>query len=110
MLIALALAQAVAAASPVPAFFTGQRLLEICDPDPLPWRCSMYVSGVVDGIFMQEAMTGSATLCVARLTNRRAGELVRDFLRSNPGYAELAAASAVRAAVAHRLDCGNSAS
>lgn len=89
----------------IPAFFTGAKLLEICRDSPPRWRCSMYVAGVIDGIFVTESERLQSTICRAPLTNRRAGILVRDFLLKHPEYHPLAAATAVRAAVHERLGC-----
>lgn len=112
-MIGLALVLAVAAAQPesseapqIPAFFTAGALLEICRESPPRWRCSMYVAGVIDGIFLSETEARQTTLCRAPLTNRRAGIMVRDFLLAHPEYHPLSAATAVRAAMRERLGCG----
>jgi hypothetical protein len=89
----------------IPAFFTGERLYEICTEENSP-RCWMYVAGVLDGVF--EAETGAATrsICAARLTNRDAAQRVIGFLRDNPGYRTRAAAVGVKAALRSDLACG----
>jgi hypothetical protein len=91
---------------PVPAYFDGKRLLEMCVGDPPSWRCSMYVAGVVDAMLLQEAERPRGTLRArSGLTNLQAGRLVRDFLAENTQYWQLAASRAVRRAILPKLPC-----
>lgn len=100
----LALALAASGDTPViPAFFTGERLLEICTEQNLG-LCSMYVAGVADGIFHAE--TGEPrTLCRGDLTNRDARKIVTDYLRDHPEVREHAAAVAVQLALKPLIGC-----
>lgn len=91
---------------PVPAYFNGKRLLEMCAGDPPSWRCSMYVAGVVDAMLLQETERPRGALCARTgLTNREAGRLVRDYLLENTRYWQLAASRAVRRAILPQLPC-----
>ena len=88
----------------IPAFFTGERLYEICTGDDSA-HCWMYVAGVLDGVFEVESAAGSRSLCAARLTNRDAAARVTGFLRDNPEFQEMAAAVGVKAALRPVLAC-----
>jgi hypothetical protein len=91
----------------IPAFFTGDRLLEIC-MGPNPGQCSMYVAGVADGIFHAE--TGEArTLCSGDLNNRDARKIVTDYLLEHPQVREHAAAVAVELALKPMIGCNDQA-
>jgi hypothetical protein len=100
----LALAAAQGSEPPlIPAFFTGERLLEICTQQNVA-LCSMYVAGVTDGIFHAE--TGDQrTLCTGDLTNRDARKIVTDYLRDNPEVRVHAAAVAVELALKPLIGC-----
>ncbi len=89
----------------IPAFFTGERLYEICSR-PNGGQCSMYVAGVVDGVFHSE--TGEArTLCSGDMTNREAAKVVTEYLRENPDIRQHAAAVAVELALKPHLGCNH---
>jgi len=88
----------------IPAFFTAQTLYEICTR-PNHGQCSMYVAGVIDGVFLIEARTGEATICRAAITNQKAAELVTAYLEAHPERRAESAASAVKSAVADALPC-----
>lgn len=104
MILTLALAAAQASAPPVPAFFTGDRLYEICR-GPNDGRCSMYIAGVVDGVFLSELNVPGNTLCRAELNTRDAARIVTDYLAEHPGYRQSAAAVGVRRAISAALAC-----
>lgn len=106
MLIGLMLAAAAPAveAPLIPAFFTGERLYSICTR-PNHGTCSMYVAGVLDGIFLTRSKLGAAALCPAKINNREAGAIVLDYLENHPDLREHAAAVVVRKAMAEKLDC-----
>jgi len=89
---------------PTPAFFTGERLFEICSRTNYG-QCSMYVAGVVDGIFFADGENGSQSLCRGKLTNQEAAKLVVDVLAADNSLRLLSAAAAVRAALADTLRC-----
>jgi hypothetical protein len=92
LLILLATTAPQAGDSPgIPAFFTGERLYEICIGEE-SGQCWMYVAGVLDGIFEAEASAGTRSICAARLTNRDAAERVTGFLRDQPQFRSRAAA------------------
>lgn len=92
----------------IPAFFTGDRLLEICTQQNVG-LCSMYVAGVTDGIFHAE--TGEQrTLCRGDLTNRDARRIVTDYLRDHPEVREHAAAVAVQLALKPMIGCSKESS
>jgi hypothetical protein len=99
-----AAAQAPAAPPLIPAFFTAERLYEICTR-PNHGQCSMYVAGVIDGVFLIEARTGEPTICRAPITNQKAADLVLAYLEAHPERRAESAASAVKAAVAQALPC-----
>jgi hypothetical protein len=102
----IAVAALLQSASPaqIPAFFTGQGILEICDREN--WgQCSMYVSGVIDGLFLAKNRPDETSLCRARLTNREAADRVTEYLRENPDMQPVAASVSVKAALADRLSC-----
>lgn len=88
----------------VPAFFNGEALLAICER-PNAGQCSMYVAGVVDGLFLLDGEDGQAGLCRGRLNNVEAADLVVQRLRSDSTLGILPAAAAVRDAVSARLSC-----
>lgn len=106
MIITLALAVAQPVAPPVPAFFTGERLYEICR-GPNDGKCSMYIAGVVDGVFLAELDAPGNTLCRAELNTRDAARIVTDYLANHPGYRQSAAAVGVRRAIRAALACGD---
>ena len=87
----------------IPAFFTGERLLEICTSQDVGW-CSMYGAGVADGVFYAE--TGEPrSLCRGDLNNREARKIVTSYLQKNPTVRESAAAVAVELALRPVLGC-----
>ena len=88
----------------VPAFFSGNQLFEICS-NPNYGQCSMYVAGVIDGIFLADGEGGRQSLCRSEITNQGAAELVLNKLSDDAALRSLSAAAAVRAAVASRLSC-----
>ncbi|EQB01203.1 hypothetical protein L286_16480 [Sphingobium sp. HDIP04] len=88
----------------IPAFFSGNQLFEICS-NPNYGQCSMYVAGVIDGIFLADGEGGRQSLCRSEITNRGAAELVLNRLSGDTALRSLSAAAAVRAAVANRLSC-----
>lgn len=91
----------------IPAFFTGDRLLEIC-MGPDPGQCSMYVAGVADGIFHSE--TGEPrTLCSGDLNNRDARKIVTDYLLKHPEVRGHAAAVVVELALKPLIGCDDQA-
>jgi hypothetical protein len=106
IILSLAMASSQAADPPlIPSFFTGEALHDICRQQSSAGQCSMYVAGVLDGIFLSDAETGRATICPAKLTNQdAAGEVVR-FLTDNPGERHKAASVIVRRALEPRLQC-----
>lgn len=91
-------------AAPIPAFFRGERLFEICSRMNYG-QCSMYVAGVVDGIFYADGENGRQSLCRNELTNQEAAKLVIDKLAADNSLRELSAAAAVKAALADTLSC-----
>ena len=100
----LVAAQASAEPPLIPAFFTGESLYEICTR-PNAGQCSMYVAGVVDGLFYANSEHGGPSLCRGPLDNREAADLVVRYLEANPGVRSAAAAVGVRQALAERLNC-----
>lgn len=88
----------------IPAFFSGNQLFEICS-NPNYGQCSMYVAGVIDGIFLADGEGGRQSLCRGEITNQSAAELVLHKLSDDESLRSLSAAAAVRAAVADRLSC-----
>lgn len=107
MTVALLLAtamQAQAAPPMIPAFFTGESLHQICRR-PNSGQCSMYVAGVLDGLFYARSRGGGPALCSRPITNQEAAAVVTDFLGRNPEMRPHAAAVGVREALAERLDC-----
>jgi hypothetical protein len=88
----------------IPAFFSGNQLFEICS-NPNYGQCSMYVAGVIDGIFLADGEGGRQSLCRSAITNQGAAELVLNRLSDDVALRSLSAAAAVRAAVANRLSC-----
>ena len=95
-----------AAAQPplIPAFFTGESLYRICSR-PNGGQCSMYVAGVLDGIFYARSRGAGPSICPASINNREAAELVTDYLERHPDMLPRAAALGVRQALAQRLEC-----
>jgi hypothetical protein len=89
---------------PTPAFFTGERLFEICSRTNYG-QCSMYVAGVVDGIFFADGENGGQSLCRGKLTNQEAAKLVLNELMNDNSLRVLSAAAAVKAALADTLSC-----
>src|SRR5688572_23202969 len=55
-------AQAAAQPPLIPAFFTGEKLYRICNR-PNGGQCSMYVAGVLDGLFYARSRGGPPTVC-----------------------------------------------
>lgn len=104
MILTLALAAAQITGPVVPAFFTGERLYDICRR-PNDGQCSMYVAGVIDGVFLSEASVPGSTLCRAKLNSREAAQIVTTYLAEHPAYLPSAAALGVRAAVSDALAC-----
>ena len=90
----------------IPAFFTGQSLYDICSR-PNSGQCSMYVAGVLDGLFYARSRNQAAApaICPAPLNNQEAATLVTRYLTDNPEMRRRAAAVNVRVALAERLDC-----
>ncbi len=88
----------------IPAFFTGQRLYDICGQSQAG-LCSMYVAGVLDGLFYAESRGTQPSLCRAPINNREAAELVVRYLERNPQIRSRAAAVGVERAVSERLSC-----
>lgn len=88
----------------IPAFFSGNQLFEICS-SPNYGQCSMYVAGVIDGIFFADGEGGRQSLCRGEITNQGAAELVLHKLSDDEALRSLSAAAAVRAAIADRLSC-----
>lgn len=95
-----------AAAQPplIPAFFTGESLYRICSR-PNGGQCSMYVAGVLDGLFYARSRGSPEILCPAPINNRQAAEIVTEYLEAHPDMLPRAAALGVRQALADRLDC-----
>ncbi len=88
----------------IPAFFTAEGLHEICRR-PNAGQCSMYVAGVLDGLFYASSRSNAPELCPKPINNREAAALVGEFLASNPEMRPRAAALAVREALSERLGC-----
>lgn len=88
----------------IPAFFTAERLYEICTGRN-PGQCWMYVAGVLDGMFEAQSRAATRSICPTRLTNRDAANLVINFLRDNPEFRSKAAAVAVKTALRPNLEC-----
>ncbi|WP_323810775.1 Rap1a/Tai family immunity protein [Sphingobium baderi] len=106
LLLPLSAAGATETLKDVPAFFSGERLFEICSL-PNYGQCSMYVAGVIDGIFHADGEGGRQRLCRTGITNQGAAELVLNRLASDEALRGLSAAAAVQAAVADRLSCAS---
>lgn len=100
--------QAAGEAPLIPAFFTGESLHRICSR-PNGGQCSMYVAGVLDGIFYARPRNGEPYLCPAPINNREAAEIVTAYLGRHPDMRSRAASVIVRQALAQRLDCGEEA-
>lgn len=98
----LLLAAAQAEEPPIiPAFFTGESLLEICER-PNAGQCSMYVVGVLDGVFLLR----ENRICLPKMNNRDAALIVTRYLEDNPAERPVAAASVVASALEDRFPCG----
>ncbi|KKW90535.1 Rap1a/Tai family immunity protein [Sphingobium chungbukense] len=106
LLLPLSPARATAPLKEIPAFFSGERLFEICS-HPNYGQCSMYVAGVIDGIFYADGEDGRQGLCRMEMTNQGAAELVLSRLESDEALRGLSAAAAVHAAVADSLSCAS---
>lgn len=100
----VALAMRAPAEPIIPAFFTGLTLHEICR-DHDPGHCSMYVAGILDGIFYADTSKADVKLCPARLTNAEAAAIIVTRLREEPDLLRRAAAIVVRTALAKRFAC-----
>lgn len=87
----------------IPSFFTGDALYEICRR-PNAGQCSMYVAGVLDGMFYMRSRDGDQ-FCPSPMNNQEAAQVVLQFLESNPEKRARAASVVVREALATRLDC-----
>lgn len=85
-----------------PAFFTGERLYEICIGPNEP-QCWMYVAGVIDATFEAEATGPERSICMSDITAAR----VTRYLRQNEAIRVKAAAIAVRAALSSELACNS---
>jgi hypothetical protein len=88
----------------IPAFFTGQALYDICNR-PNSGQCSMYVAGVLDGLFYAGSKEGGQSLCASRINNREAADIVTRYLTQNPQMRARAAAVGVEQALSTRLQC-----
>ena len=104
VILLLLAAQASAEPPLIPAFFTGERLHEICGR-PNAGQCSMYVAGVIDGLFYARSRAGGPELCPARISNQDAADVVTAFLAERTDRHPRAAAFVVREALANRLEC-----
>jgi hypothetical protein len=104
LVLPLLLSSQAAAPPLIPSFFTGASLYDICRR-PNAGQCSMYVAGVLDGIFFASSQGGDPKLCPARITNRAAAEIATRYLEENPGMRERAAAVGVTQALATSLSC-----
>ena len=95
-----------AAAEPplIPAFFTGESLHRICSR-PNGGQCSMYVAGVLDGLFYARSRGGAPLLCPAPINNRQAADEVARYLAADAERRTRAAALLVREALSERLAC-----
>jgi hypothetical protein len=96
--------QVAAEAPMIPAFFTGESLHRICSR-PNGGQCSMYVAGVLDGIFYARPRRADPYLCPAPINNREAAEIVTRYLERHPDMRSRAASVIVRQALSQRLDC-----
>ncbi len=108
LLLAAAQAQAPAPSNLplIPAFFTGQRLYDICSQSQ-GGLCSMYVAGVLDGLFYAQSKRNQPSLCRWPINNREAAALVTRYLEQNPDIRARAAAVGVERALSDRLRCDN---
>jgi hypothetical protein len=104
LMFASADATEISARPMIPAFFTGERLYEIC-AGPNEGQCWMYVAGVIDGVFEAEADASKPSICRSEITNRDAAERVTHFLRENEAIRHKAAAVAVKLALQAELAC-----
>ncbi len=103
MMLAASIQASAEPAPLIPSFFTGEALYRICT-EPNGGQCSMYVAGVLDGMFYARSR-GGPPLCPSRMNNREVADQVIDYLRANPDMRERAASAVVRRALADRLDC-----
>lgn len=97
-------AQASAPPPLIPAFFNGERLYEICSR-PNAGQCSMYVAGVLDGLFYARSRGGMPVLCPTEMNNQEATQIVVDYLAEQPQRQARAAAFVVRQALTDQLSC-----
>lgn len=88
----------------IPTFFTGERLYELCRQSQ-PGFCSMYVVGVLDGIFLSDQQNGRRTTCPTSLTNREAARIVTDYLGRNAAIRPRAASVGITRAMVERFPC-----
>ena len=88
----------------IPAFFTGETLHAIC-ARPNGGQCSMYVAGVLDGLFYARSRGSGPPICPSAMNNRQAADIVTRYLAEDPARRGRAAALLVREALAERLDC-----
>lgn len=106
-MLATILAMSMQATAPpvplIPSFFTGEALYRICR-QPNGGQCSMYVAGVLDGLFYARSR-GGPPLCPSRMNNREAADDVVQYLADNPEMRTRAASAVIRRALAARLDC-----
>lgn len=103
-LLLLASAPDTAREDVIPAFFTAGRLYEICSR-PNDGKCSMYVAGVLDGVFHAQAGVKPSLCGGYEIDTREAAEVVVDFLRRRPELHDKAAAVTVDLALRERLAC-----
>ena len=104
-MLALVIAGAILAEPPlIPAFFTADRLDTMCRR-PDDGNCLMYVAGAMDGIFYVRFNERPVLLCPTAMTNRQVAVLFMEYLDKNPEDRKLAAAAAVRRAVASKIEC-----
>lgn len=108
VLIGLALSQATLPTPEppplIPAFFTAQTLFDICKR-PNAGQCSMYVAGMLDGVFFMDAARESRSFCLPPTTNREVSDAVVDYLEAHPDVREKAAAAVIHEAVAQMYPC-----
>jgi hypothetical protein len=89
----------------IPAFFRGEAIYQICQ-QPNRGQCSMYVAGVLDGMFYARSR-GGPRLCPSAMNNREAADIVIAYLEENPEMRSRAASAVVRSALADRLACNS---
>ena len=102
-MISLLMALALQTTSPV--FLSGNQLLEHCsnsDNAQLRAGCAFYVMGVSDTL----RASGATTACPPRdITGIQATDVVIRFLRDNPQYRHMSAASLVVGALQSAFPC-----